>query len=134
MGVVVDASLLAAVALTEPQSETVSEALQRWSDSGDELHAPALLPFEVASLVLTVGVIGAIVLAMPERLGKRIARRRGTISLGHARGVDMALPEGVRGESPIENLDGELATGRASGRGLIMVTDPDEYTTVGRRR
>jgi predicted nucleic acid-binding protein len=49
VGVVVDASLLAAIALTEPQSKTVSEALQRWSDSGDELHAPALLPFEVGS-------------------------------------------------------------------------------------
>ena len=101
---------------------------------GRTLYTEYLLPFEVVSLVLTVGVIGAIVLAMPERLGERIARRRGTISLAHGRGVDMALPEGVRGESPIENVEGELATGRASGRGLIMVTDPDEYTTVGRRR
>lgn len=100
---------------------------------GRVLYTEFLLPFEVASLVLTVGVIGAIVLAMPERLGLKV-RRRGTISLGHARGVDLALPEGVRGESPIENVEQELATGITRGRGVILVSDPDEYTTVGRKR
>jgi NADH-quinone oxidoreductase subunit J len=101
---------------------------------GRSLYTDYLLPFEVASLVLTVGVIGAIVLAMPERLGERVYRRRSTISLGHARGVDMALPEGVRGESPIDNAGEEMATGGALRRDLIMVNNPDEYTTVGRKR
>jgi len=101
---------------------------------GRSLYTDYLLPFEIASLVLTVGVIGAIVLAMPERLGERVYRRRSTISLAHARGVDMALPEGVRGESPIENAGEELATGGSSRRELILVSNPDEYTTVGRKR
>jgi NADH-quinone oxidoreductase subunit J len=102
---------------------------------GRTLYTDFLLPFEVASLVLTVGVIGAIVLALPERLGLRAtARRRGTISLGHARGVDAALPEGVRGETPIEVVEGERAVAGRPGRGLIMVSDPDEYTTIGRKR
>lgn len=101
---------------------------------GRSLYTEFLLPFEVASLILTVGVIGAIVLAMPERLGMKSHRRRGTISLGHARGVDLSLPEGVRGESPIANADRELTTGVSRGRGVILVSDPDEYTTIGRKR
>jgi NADH-quinone oxidoreductase subunit J len=106
---------------------------------GRALYTEYLLPFEVVSLVLTVGVIGAIVLAMPERLGEKITRRRGTISLGHARGVDLALDSGapvtgVPGEAPIPENEHELATGLSSRRGLIMVTDPDEFTTVGSRR
>jgi NADH-quinone oxidoreductase subunit J len=101
---------------------------------GRSLYTEYLLPFEIASLVLTVGVIGAIVLAMPERLGERVYRRRGTISLGHARGVDMALPEGVRGESPIARANDEPAPHGVAGRELILVDNPDEYTTVGRRR
>ena len=57
---------------------------------GNLLFTQYLLPFEVVSLVLLIGVVGAIVLALPERLGERL----GTISLGHPRGTDLALPEG----------------------------------------
>ena len=62
-------------------------------------------PVRVASLVLTVGVIGAIVLALPERLGAQIVRRRGTISLGHARGVDLTRcrPERRSSDIPIRS-------------------------------
>ena len=95
------------------------------------LYTEYIFAFEVASLVLTVGVIGAIVLAMPERLGERV-RRRGTISLGHSRGVDLALPAGrAEGQSPIADQEGELATGVGQRRGVILVSDPDQYTTVG---
>src|SRR5215211_2159936 len=103
---------------------------------GRTLYSDYIFPFELASLVLTVGVIGAIVLAMPERLGERIVRRRGTISLGHARGVDYALPVGPVEESEIPGSvvaeEAEVATA-AYGRDLIMVRDPDQYTSVGRR-
>jgi NADH-quinone oxidoreductase subunit J len=101
---------------------------------GRTLYTEYLLPFEIASLVLTVGIIGAIVLAMPERLGERIGRRRGTISLGHARGVDLMLEPGVPGESVIAGNENELATGLSNRRGVILVKDADEYTTVGSRR
>lgn len=103
---------------------------------GRTLYSDYIFPFELASLVLTVGVIGAIVLAMPERLGERIARRRGTISLGHARGVDYALPAGPAGETTIPgSREDEAAEAAAAGYGrdLIMVRDPDQYTSVGRR-
>lgn len=102
---------------------------------GRTLYSTYVFPFEVASLVLTVGVIGAIVLAMPERLAGKIQQRRGTISLGHARGVDYALPAGPEGESHIPGSQAseerEAATA-GFGRDLIMVRDPDQYTGVGR--
>ena len=43
---------------------------------GRTLYTSICLPFEVVSLVLTVGVIGAIVLAMPERLGREVGESR----------------------------------------------------------
>jgi NADH-quinone oxidoreductase subunit J len=104
---------------------------------GRTLYSTYVFPFEVASLVLTVGVIGAIVLAMPERLAGKVAgrKRQGTISLGHARGVDYALPAGPEGESVIPGSQAseerEAATA-GFGRDLIMVRDPDQYTGVGR--
>ncbi len=49
------------------------------------LYTEYLLPFEIVSLVLTVGVIGAIVLAMPERLGQRVRRARHDLARPSAR-------------------------------------------------
>lgn len=103
---------------------------------GRVLFTDYLLAFEVISLVLTVGVIGAIVLALPERLGAVAPVRRGTISLGHPHESDPALPAGPAGETPIES-GREAAAMQAEldrpGRGLVMTKDPDAYTTVGRR-
>lgn len=98
---------------------------------GRTLYTEYLLPFEVASLVLTVGVVGAIVLALPERLGLA-SRRKGTISLGHGRGVDAALTSGVRGESPIEAGEGGVAAAPVGPREVVLVGNADDYTTVGR--
>lgn len=100
---------------------------------GNVLYSNYLLAFEVVSLVLLVGVIGAIVLALPERLGEQMRHRRGTISLAHARGVDPALPEGARGETPIATSPVLAEDGLESTRELIMARDPDSYTTVGGR-
>jgi NADH-quinone oxidoreductase subunit J len=89
-----------------------------------------LLPFEVVSLVLLIGVVGAIVLALPERLGERLA----TISLGHPRGTDLALPEGPATAAPITRAD-QQATGELEAtREIILVRDPDLYTGVGGRK
>jgi hypothetical protein len=102
---------------------------------GNVLYSQYLLAFEVVSLVLLVGVIGAIVLALPERLGEQIRQRKGTISLAHARGVDAMLPEGPRGESPIPAPAGEMRDpALESSRELIMTSDPDSYTDAGGRR
>ncbi len=98
---------------------------------GRLLYSDYLLAFEVISLVLIVGIIGAIVLALPERLGERAGRRRDTISLGHSQGTDMpALPVGPHGETPIEvDHDRRQPTPTAT-RQLIMAKDADEYTSV----
>lgn len=99
---------------------------------GNVLFSQYLLIFEVVSLVLLVGVVGAIVLALPERLGERSPRRTGTISLSHARDADgLALPSGVRGETPIAADVVRDEAALDAPRELIMVRDPDRYTTVG---
>jgi len=101
---------------------------------GITIYSKYLLAFEVISLILTVGVIGAVVLALPERLGEKVQRRRDTISLAHARGADGLLPEGPRGETPIVVDPTREIAEPVGGRRLIMASDPDEYTRVGARQ
>jgi NADH-quinone oxidoreductase subunit J len=96
---------------------------------GNLLFTQYLLPFEVVSLVLLIGVAGAIVLALPERLGERL----GTISLGHPRGVDMALPEGPSTAAPLTHADQQATEALEATREIILVRDPDLYTRVGGR-
>jgi NADH-quinone oxidoreductase subunit J len=101
---------------------------------GRVLYDDNLLAFIAISLVLTVAVIGAIVLALPERArGVNKSRSTGTISLGHPVGADgtpLALPL-VRGESPIAPAQpGDLRPVGAERR-ILLVSDPDAYTEVG---
>jgi NADH-quinone oxidoreductase subunit J len=99
---------------------------------GRVLYTQYLLPFELISMVLTVGVLGAIVLALPERLGLETGRRRDTISLGHPRGTDAIVPLGS-GEEPAAARTNAQPAG--VGRTLIMATDPDDQpVNVGGRR
>lgn len=97
---------------------------------GRRIYTNYLLAFEVTSLILTVGVIGAVVLALPERLGERIGTRRGTISLSHGRGTDTMLPEGPRGETPIRTTRGRAAPAPAATRTIILTRDPDDHTRL----
>lgn len=99
---------------------------------GTLLFTQFLLPFEIISLVLLIGVVGAIVLALPERLGERL----GTISLGHPRGTDIALPEGPSSAAPVTRADEQATAELELTREIILVDDPDLYTTpkrTGRR-
>jgi NADH-quinone oxidoreductase subunit J len=95
---------------------------------GNLIFTQYLFSFEVVSLVLLIGVVGAIVLALPERLGERLA----TISLGHPRGTDMALPEGPAAAAPITAADRQATEALEATREIILVKDPDLYTG-GRR-
>lgn len=119
-----------AVASQQEFNQLVSLAGGNTQALGRTLYTQYLLPFEVISLVLTVGVIGAIVLALPERLGERVFRR-GTISLGHPRGTDLALPVGPVEETKIAG-NVEVVPG-GYGRRLILVRDPNEQPVIGRR-
>ena len=95
---------------------------------GNLIFTQYLFSFEVVSLVLLIGVVGAIVLALPQRLGERLA----TISLGHPRGTDVALPEGPAAAAPITAADRQAADALEATREIILVKDPDLYTG-GRR-
>lgn len=101
---------------------------------GRVIYDDYLLVFIVISMVLTVGVIGAIVLAMPERLGRAASHiRRNTISLSHGKGVDdetLALPRPA-GETPIAVRRPPEPVTADGTRRIIMVRDPDSYTNVG---
>jgi predicted nucleic acid-binding protein len=49
MPVVVDANLIVILASRDPRAEAVERHLRGWLDAGEQLHAPSLLPYEVAS-------------------------------------------------------------------------------------
>ena len=49
MTVVVDANLLVVLALDRRRAPLVEERLTTWRAEGESLHAPALLPYEVAN-------------------------------------------------------------------------------------
>ncbi len=120
------------VASQQEFNQLVSLAGGNTQALGRTLYTQYLLPFEVISLVLTVGVIGAIVLALPERLGERVFRR-GTISLGHPRGTDLALPVGPVEETKIAGAGNVEVVPGGYGRRLILVRDPNEQPVIGRR-
>lgn len=101
---------------------------------GRVLYTQYLLPFEIISMVLTVGVLGAIVLALPERLGLESGRRRDTISLGHPRGTDaiLSIESGDEAAAAAARTNAQPA---GVGRTLIMAVDPDDQpVNIGGRR
>ncbi|HEY5856398.1 MAG TPA: type II toxin-antitoxin system VapC family toxin [Aldersonia sp.] len=51
MSVVVDASLIVALLVADQRQGAVRAHLEGWVDSGEELHAPAVLPYEVANVL-----------------------------------------------------------------------------------
>ncbi len=73
---------------------------------GRFLYSEYLLPFEIASLVLLVATIAAIVLGLPERFATPIiGRSLGTISLGHPKGSDLIHQDealGIPAAGPID--------------------------------
>lgn len=47
----VDASLIIALLVADERQSAVQAHLERWVDSGEVLHAPAVLPYEVANVL-----------------------------------------------------------------------------------
>jgi len=88
------------------------------------------LALEMTSLVLTVGVVGAVVLGLPERLGEKARESRSTISLGHPRGSSDILGPGPRFETPIDVPAGRT-TAPQGPRKVVMAKSPDDYTRAG---
>ncbi len=48
---VVDASLIVALLVADDRQAAVQAHLERWVDAGEILHAPAVLPYEVANVL-----------------------------------------------------------------------------------
>lgn len=51
MSVVVDASLIVALVVADDRQAAAQTHLQGWVDSGVDLHAPAVLPYEIANVL-----------------------------------------------------------------------------------
>lgn len=51
MSVVVDASLVVALVVAGERQDAVQAHLEGWVESGEDLHAPAVLPYEVANVL-----------------------------------------------------------------------------------
>lgn len=97
---------------------------------GRLIFSDYVLALEVTSLVLTVGVVGAVVLGLPERLGEKAKESRATISLGHSRGSSEILGPGPRFETPI-NVPAGRTTAPQGPRRVVMTKSPEDYTRAG---
>ncbi len=51
MSVVVDASLIVALLVADQRQAAAQAHLESWLDAGEELNAPAVLPYEVANVL-----------------------------------------------------------------------------------
>jgi NADH-quinone oxidoreductase subunit J len=99
---------------------------------GQVIFTDYVLALEIVSLVLSVGVVGAVVLGLPERLGER-KPSTSTISLGHPSGGADMLPAGPRFETPIDVPDGRTDLPQGPRR-VVMTKSADEYKRPGETR
>lgn len=94
---------------------------------GQVLMGNYTLSLEIASVLLGVGVIGAVVIGLPER---KEPVSVGTTSLGHSRGSEEALAAGHKFESPM-NIPPERYVAPEGQRKVVMTRDADDYKHPG---
>lgn len=63
MSVVLDASLIVAVVVADEHQAAARAHLSGWLDVGEQLHAPAVLPYEVANVLVRLIFDGALEVA-----------------------------------------------------------------------
>lgn len=63
MSVVLDASLIVAVVVADGRQDAARARLLGWLEAGERLHAPAVLPYEVANVLARLTFDGALELA-----------------------------------------------------------------------
>jgi NADH-quinone oxidoreductase subunit J len=98
---------------------------------GRFLYSEYLLPFEVASLVLLVATIAAIVLGVPDRVATfAVTRNTRTISLGHPTGTDIIERAAYLDEPAIDAPD--LGEPGARDVDRVPAGGRTRITTVGR--
>lgn len=128
MAVVIDANLPAVLASKDPRAGIVGHRLQIWLNTGEELHAPALLSYEVANALTRLIASGRLApddlaeaWALVERIPIRLHPLAGgrevveiAIRLGRANAYDaayLALAQQLGAE--LWTLDGPLARNAA---------------------
>ena len=129
MAVVIDANLLVALAAGERQGPGVERQLARWTEAGEELHAPTLFPYELASALARLVASGrletdelpeawATIQGIPVELhapADLLAVVRVALQLGRASAYDAAyLALAVRLRAELWTLDGPLARNAGS--------------------
>ncbi len=60
MSVVIDASVIVAVVVADQHQGQARTHLERWLEAGEGLHAPAVLPYEVANVLARLVFDGAL--------------------------------------------------------------------------
>jgi len=60
VSVVVDASVILAVVVADERQDAARAHLQSWLDAGEGLHAPAVLPYEIANVLARLVFDGAL--------------------------------------------------------------------------
>lgn len=60
MSVVVDASVIIAVVVADERQDAARAHIEGWLDAGEGLHAPAVLPYEVANVLARLVFDGAL--------------------------------------------------------------------------
>ena len=63
MSVVIDASLIIAVVVADERQDAARAHLERWLEAGEGLHAPAVLPYEVANVLARLVFDGALAIS-----------------------------------------------------------------------
>jgi predicted nucleic acid-binding protein len=58
MSVVVDASLVVALVVADERQDATAARLEGWIESGEDLHAPTVLPYEVANVLARMAFDG----------------------------------------------------------------------------
>lgn len=128
---------IGAAIITRTAMAQIGPHTREWiADQGGNVQAIGMvmfseyaLAFEIASLVLSVGVIGAVVIGLPERAANR-EPFTATTSLGHSRGQNSMLPARPKFETPIDIPDQRYAQ-PVGERKVVMTASPDDYKYPG---
>jgi predicted nucleic acid-binding protein len=60
VSVVIDASVIVAVVVADEHQDAARTHLENWVEAGEDLHAPAVLPYEVANVLARLVFDGAL--------------------------------------------------------------------------
>lgn len=94
---------------------------------GQVLLSEYALALEIASILLGVGVIGAVVIGLPDR---KTPLSVATTSLGHSRGSSDMLAPGHKFETPM-NIPAERYEAPVGERKVVMTKSADDYKHPG---